>query len=89
MITKTSLSELDLGFEWGNFSAAPSFNDKLLSRHPGGVMVSFCDGHQQFLQNSINVNVLKHLMTPSSAGAFATTLPNTTGPTGVLDEAAF
>ena len=65
--------ELDLGFEWGSMTApnlltsgvhVPKLNDKIRSRHTGGVVVSFCDGHQQFISDSIDVNVFKHLMTP-------------------------
>ena len=76
-------SEVDLGFEWGTFSATPKLTDKILSRHSGGVVVSFCDGHQYFLADTVRVDVFKHLMTPwgSQAGAG---LGNT-----VLDEADY
>jgi len=33
------------------------------SNHPGGVSVVFCDGHNQFLKDSISPTVLTHLMT--------------------------
>jgi len=36
------------------------------SYHPGGVIASFCDGHQQFLKDSISPVVYHHLMTPDS-----------------------
>ena len=90
--------ELDLGFEWGSFSANPRLNDKVRSRHSGGIVVSFCDGHQHFLSDNINVNVYKQLMTPwgdhakdpnptVSAGDTTTI---TEGPVyGVLDEASY
>ena len=39
------------------------------SRHPGGVVASFCDGHQQFLSEDIEYVVYQHLMTPDSAKA--------------------
>jgi len=39
------------------------------SYHPGGVVVSFCDGHQQFLREDIDYQVYQHLMTPDSAAA--------------------
>ena len=37
--------------------------------HPGGVIVSFCDGHQYFLREDIDYRVYQHLMTPDSAAA--------------------
>ncbi len=59
--------ELDLGFEWG-FSTVAGYTakvtDKIRSRHAGGTVVSFCDGHQQFLSDSVSVDVFKQLMTP-------------------------
>jgi len=36
------------------------------SNHPGRVVVSFCDGHQQFLNEDIDYRVYQHLMTPDS-----------------------
>ena len=39
------------------------------SYHPGGVMASFCDGHQLFLREDIDYRVYQHLMTPDSAAA--------------------
>lgn len=39
------------------------------SRHPGGVVASFCDGHQQFLNDSIDYVVYQHIMTPASRAA--------------------
>lgn len=34
------------------------------SRHPGGVIVSFCDGHQTFISETIDWGVYRHAMTP-------------------------
>jgi prepilin-type N-terminal cleavage/methylation domain-containing protein/prepilin-type processing-associated H-X9-DG protein len=39
------------------------------SYHPGGVVASFCDGHQQFLHEQIDYLTYEHLMTPNSEGA--------------------
>jgi prepilin-type N-terminal cleavage/methylation domain-containing protein/prepilin-type processing-associated H-X9-DG protein len=39
------------------------------SYHPGGVVASFCDGHQQFLSELIDYLTYEHLMTPHSEGA--------------------
>jgi prepilin-type N-terminal cleavage/methylation domain-containing protein/prepilin-type processing-associated H-X9-DG protein len=85
--------EMDLGFEWGSFSATPRLNDKVRSRHSGGVVVSFCDGHQQFLSDSVNINVYKQLMTPWGAHAKDPS-PDANGTLegpllGVLDEASY
>jgi prepilin-type N-terminal cleavage/methylation domain-containing protein/prepilin-type processing-associated H-X9-DG protein len=33
------------------------------SNHPGGVSVVFCDGHNQFLKDTVSPTVLTHLMT--------------------------
>ncbi len=64
--------EVEVGFEWGTFASpsstppgAPRLSDKLLSAHPGGgVNVAFCDGHQQYIQPSMDVDTFVHLMTP-------------------------
>jgi prepilin-type processing-associated H-X9-DG protein len=37
------------------------------SRHGGGVVVSYCDGHQDFLRDDISFNTFEHLMTPDSS----------------------
>ena len=60
--------EAGVGFEWGQWSASPKLSDKLLSRHPGGVNVAFCDGHMAFLADSIDVNTFMMLMTPYGNG---------------------
>jgi prepilin-type N-terminal cleavage/methylation domain-containing protein/prepilin-type processing-associated H-X9-DG protein len=36
------------------------------SRHGAGVVVSFCDGHQEFMREDISWDVYKHIMTPDS-----------------------
>lgn len=43
------------------------------SHHPGGVVVTYCDGHQQFLSENIAYDTLRHLMTPDSLRALGTT----------------
>jgi prepilin-type processing-associated H-X9-DG protein len=60
--------EACVGFEWSQWSATPKLSDKLLSRHPGGVNVAFCDGHMQFLSDNIDVTAFKMLMTPYGNG---------------------
>ncbi|NLX99888.1 MAG: DUF1559 domain-containing protein [Rhodopirellula sp.] len=50
------------------------------SFHPGVVVVSFCDGHQQTLNNTMDYQVFCHLMTPDSNDAYVS---------GVLDPGAF
>jgi len=39
------------------------------SRHPGGVVATFCDGHHQFLREDIDYLTYQHLMTPDGQGA--------------------
>ena len=39
------------------------------SNHPGGVVVSFCDGHVRFISQDIDYDVYKQLMTPGGAGS--------------------
>jgi prepilin-type N-terminal cleavage/methylation domain-containing protein len=34
------------------------------SRHPGGVLATFCDGHTQFLADTLDYSVFQHIMTP-------------------------
>lgn len=34
------------------------------SRHPGGVIMTFCDGHTQFVADTIDYGVFQHIMTP-------------------------
>jgi prepilin-type processing-associated H-X9-DG protein len=92
-LTSTNLyfpCELDLGFEWGNLASSSRISERILSRHSGGIVVSFCDGHQQFISESMDIEVFRHLMTPWSAGAYRT-YPNVNcpGPSGVLDDASY
>ena len=37
------------------------------SRHGSGVVVSYCDGHQDFLRDDINYTTYQHIMTPDSS----------------------
>lgn len=66
----TNDMESAVGFEWSQWptTGGTKLSDKLLSRHPGGVVVSFCDGHQQFIADSIEVDTYKMLMTPYGNG---------------------
>jgi prepilin-type processing-associated H-X9-DG protein len=45
--------------------SAPSFYPRPASRHGGGVVVSFADGHQQFLNETIDYALQIRLMTPA------------------------
>ena len=85
-------SEADIGMVWWSSESAcrlinsnPSgCSGSDLARpscyHSGGVVVSFCDGHQYFLRDDISYRVFQHLMTPDSGAA---------GITGTLDEGSF
>jgi len=43
---------------------SPTYGPRLSSNHPGGVVVSFCDGRQIFLRETIEQGIYAHLMTP-------------------------
>lgn len=83
--------EVDVGFEWGTYVTAtdPKVSDKLQSRHPGMIVVAFCDGHTQTIRQDIDINTFKHLMTPWGKGCPAADagpplIP--APPSGILDE---
>jgi prepilin-type N-terminal cleavage/methylation domain-containing protein/prepilin-type processing-associated H-X9-DG protein len=40
-------------------------NDEIFSFHPGGAMAAFCDGHVDFLQETIDPRILRMLVTPA------------------------
>ena len=50
------------------------------SRHPGGVIVAYCDGHAELLADSVEHQVYKQLMTP--AGKLSWQSEQTTAGTG-------
>jgi prepilin-type processing-associated H-X9-DG protein len=37
------------------------------SRHPGGVIISFCDGHNQFVAETVEYDIYRGMMTPWGA----------------------
>jgi len=85
-------AEMDLGFEWGYFSGANApITEKLLSAHTGGAVVSFCDSHQQFLNDTISIRVFRQLMTPWGSRCDRTGLSPTLvdDPLPTLDESEF
>jgi len=43
-------------------NAAPGFWSQPSSNHPGGVVASFCDGHTQFIKDSLGANVYAQLL---------------------------
>ena len=71
----TTLLAGQVGFNW--YGTINSVKDKIVTRHSGGANVSFCDGHQKFLSDNIDVNTFRQLMTPWGQQA---------GVSGVLDE---
>lgn len=74
-------AESHLGFQWDASTTSPptyKINSALMgavggaamppsSRHGSGVVVSYCDGHQDFLRDDINFTTYEHLMTPDSS----------------------
>jgi len=72
-----SSSEGAVGFVWkDNYPADMGVNYQVegqsrprpASRHSGGVMASYADGHQAFLREDVDRKVLKALMTPNGTG---------------------
>lgn len=64
-------SELSLGFERGALaqSGVPQNITSLInSRHGGLIMVSFCDGRVAQLNQGMDLETFKHIMTPYGAG---------------------
>ncbi len=63
------------------------------SRHSGGVVATFCDGHTIFLEDNIDYRVYQHLMTPNSFEAARVSASFSSPPglnvAGILDEADF
>lgn len=54
---------------WVNLADPNNFSEFLSyarpsSRHPGGAIVTFCDGHSQFISESLDYGVYQHIMTP-------------------------
>jgi prepilin-type N-terminal cleavage/methylation domain-containing protein len=72
--TYATTTELSLGFEWSGLAVTrlnngtPKITDQIASLHPGLVIVSFCDGHQDKLQESMDITTFKHIMTPYGLG---------------------
>jgi prepilin-type N-terminal cleavage/methylation domain-containing protein/prepilin-type processing-associated H-X9-DG protein len=63
-------------------AADASFNAQPSSNHPGGVVVTFCDGHTEFLRDSIAPHVYAQLVTSDSkfaVGAYTTNSPLVNG----------
>jgi len=54
----------------GWYSSTAASADALLayarpsSRHPGGALVTFCDGHTQFVSETTDYGIYQHIMTP-------------------------
>ncbi len=61
---------------------SPRYGPRLSSNHPGGVVVSFCDGRQIFLREGIDYGVYSHMMTPWSkrAGRVISDVNSSLGP---------
>lgn len=51
----------------GNLSAAEGLSPRPSSLHPGGVVMSFCDGRTAFVSDNIDSRVYMHILTPSGS----------------------
>jgi len=91
---------LRLGFNWAGMNpdnpngtnpapasaaaAPPTPASKMYSNHPGGVVASFCDGHQTFLRTDLEPVIFMQLMCPFDRGVYISgTVPNAL--TGISD----
>ncbi len=59
------------------------------ANHPGGVVVSFCDGHTRFINDSISPRTYGQLLTVDSAGSNTSTVPTTLIGTYILSDGDF
>ncbi|MGA2798454.1 MAG: DUF1559 domain-containing protein [Thermoguttaceae bacterium] len=102
--TTTVTNALRLGFNWAGMdpndpngvktktTATPA--TKMYSNHPGGVVASFCDGHQTFLRTDLESVIYMQLMCPFDRGVYNPTIAlgivdpanPTTNPVPPLDE---
>lgn len=71
--SNTANAEPELGFIWERNGEGTIINQDMedarprpASRHGGGVVAAFCDGHVQWLREDIDYYVYVHLMTPDS-----------------------
>jgi len=67
--TPGSCGQINLCLDHGSTTGGDVDLARPSSLHSGGVVVSFCDGHQDFLREDINYAVYQHLMTPDSNAA--------------------
>jgi prepilin-type N-terminal cleavage/methylation domain-containing protein/prepilin-type processing-associated H-X9-DG protein len=66
------INAIDTTFSIAGLASAATVNPQTAfpsSNHPGGVNVVFCDGHNQFLRDTIAPNVYSQLMTSKTAVA--------------------
>ncbi len=88
--TTANVMETCVGFEWRTYNSVASakITDKVLSNHPGGLNMSFCDGHGQFINNDLDVDTYIHLMTPWDKGCLSsmTSPAGVYNPSNILDE---
>lgn len=73
---------VQVSFQWNPTTQAKM--TEISSRHGGGVVVSFCDGHQYFLRDDVDYATFQRLCTPSDALTGVTAIT-----TGVLNEALY
>jgi prepilin-type N-terminal cleavage/methylation domain-containing protein/prepilin-type processing-associated H-X9-DG protein len=86
--------ELSLAFDRSSLyylgvqSLLPKITDQVNSRHGGLVIVSYCDGHQSQLNESMDLNAFKHIITPNDAGVSSYFDPvlDSNGNPDILDE---
>ena len=63
-----AVNDAFLAFGWDESDPLDKTNGYISSLHPGGAVVSFCDGHQYFLKDDVDYDVYKQLLSPHGAG---------------------
>lgn len=83
---------LTINEKFGEYDTAPAGGQSLFARpssyHPGGVNATFCEGHTQFLADTIDYIVYCQLMTPRGK-ASATAPTASVGPQPLDSDAAY
>jgi prepilin-type N-terminal cleavage/methylation domain-containing protein/prepilin-type processing-associated H-X9-DG protein len=74
-----------LGFNWAGMDplnptkSTQTPAQKIYSNHPGGAVVSFCDGHQSFLRSDLEPVIYMQLMCPFDRAVYSPSSPQGAG----------
>ena len=70
-------------------AGAPGFFSQPSSNHPGGAVIAFCDGHTEFVKDSLPASVYAQLLSWNDDGAKSNSTIYTGWGPGLLNEADF